>query len=262
MKRRLWSWMVGFAWMSSQLMAATTATTGGQLTGGVDIRPSIAPYGDAQLFTENTIDIGYKFNDKFSIGYLQGFYTNLHNHSDTPFYFDVGFLKASVSNLFVSEDESLSLSYSTRLYTPTRASSREAGFITANRHYFTLSKKFSDNFSLHGSQVTVLYVYDRAGNGSSAYPVVENRFYLIGDITLAKGLSLSLPIFFHQTRHRSYQAGAKNNDAWSFFVWTWPELLYSLSPKTSVGVAYYSDNLLEADGFAKGVAQITLQAKL
>ncbi|MEZ4749605.1 MAG: hypothetical protein R3B54_02950 [Bdellovibrionota bacterium] len=85
---------------------------------------------------------------------------------------------------------------------------------------------------------------------------------MIGDVTLAKGLTLSLPLMFHQTRHRSYQAGAKNNDSWSLFLWTWPELLYSVTEKTAVGLSYYSDNLLEADGLAKGVAQVTLQAKL
>ncbi|MEZ4749604.1 MAG: hypothetical protein R3B54_02945 [Bdellovibrionota bacterium] len=53
--------------------------------GGIDIRPSVAPYGEAQFFTENTIEAGYKFSDKFSMGYVQGFYTNLHNHSKDPF---------------------------------------------------------------------------------------------------------------------------------------------------------------------------------
>ncbi|MCB0404006.1 MAG: hypothetical protein KDD51_04420 [Bdellovibrionales bacterium] len=262
--KRLWVLLGVGLWLSTQVLAATatTETTGGQITGGVDIRPSVAPYGEAQFFTENTIEAGYKFNDKFSMGYVQGFYTNLHNHSKDFFYLDVGFLKASVANLYVSDDESLSLSYSTRLYTPTRVSSREAGFITANRHYFTLSKKFSDAFTLSGSQVTVFYVYDRAGSGTSAHPLIENRFYLLGDVTLAKGLTLSLPLMFHQTRYRRYQAGAKNNDAWGLFLWTWPELLYSVTEKTAVGLSYYSDNLLEADGLAKGVAQITLQAKL
>ena len=132
------------------------------------------------------------------------------------------------------------------------------------RSYFNFSKDvIPETLTVTFSEIPSLWVFDRAGKDGAANPTLENRVYLIADITLAKGLSLSLPLFFVQTKFSEFEVGATNNAAWVFNLSTWPELTYSVSDSLSVGLAYYSSNLVKSDlseltlgeGLEKGVVQ-------
>lgn len=242
------------------------------LTGGIDLRPSMtANTGDWN--TENSAELGVKVSPTVAVSYLQAFNSNLHDvdgdASGLGLYAHDGFVRVRASNLWVSADESWSLSFQLRQYLPTHGAKRDKGLVTFARHYFTMTKKFSDAFSLSGSVIPIYHIYAQPGVGTSANPAFENRFYLIADFDLGKGFSLSLPLMFHQNKARDY-AGAANSGAWTFVLWTYPELLYALTDKMTVGLAYYSDNLVAADlsgltvgsGLEKGIVQATFQASL
>ncbi len=262
-------------WIFSSLLlglfsAGLVAATPGTVSGALDMRPSMAASGADSFHTENSVELGINLTEDINVSYLQAFNTNIARHRGDGTGLDLyafdGFFRARFAPIWKSADESLTFTYAPRVFTPTFKARRDAGMITTVRNYFTLSKKVSSVVTVTGSIIPIFHAYSRTGSGSgtdaSANPVFENRVYAIVDISLTDKLSLSLPLFFHQTRHLNYQAGAKNNDAWSLLVWTYPELLYAVTPKLTVGVAFYSDDLLKADGLGKGVGQLTLQASL
>jgi hypothetical protein len=252
-----------------------------QATGYLDLRPSwITKTGG--FTTENTLEIGAKLNADTSVAYMQGFVTNLYDpvnlaeNRGMKFSLDAGAVRFQIKNIWKSEGNGLALSYENRIYLPVDLGSQSKGIITSIRNYLKLSKSVSDNIKVTLSDAVIPIINSRSGNSSSAgvftsNNIFENRVYLITDIQLTEKLSLSIPVMFHQTRAANYRSEASNNAAWSFLVWTSPELDYAVNDHLTLGLSYYnnesffSSNLSKAQfrqAFESGEVQFVLTASL
>ncbi len=235
----------------TQKSTATLSTSGIQATGYIDFRPSwISKTGG--FTTEDTVELGAKLSADTSLTYMQGFNTNLYDPvspaSASGMKLEIlsGAIKTKVNKIWENQASGLSLAYENRIYLPIDAGSVKTGNLTAIRNYLKLSKAISNTVKLTMSEVMIPIINTRPGNISSdgiatANNIFENRVYLITDIQLTEKLSLSLPIMFHQTRSGNFKAEAANNSAWSFYVWTSPELDYELTPNLTIGLAYYNN---------------------
>ncbi len=237
------------------------------LIGVLDLRPSYLP-GVGGGYSENLLEVGYKFNSTYSVSYAQFFNTNIYDPTTGP---DEGGVRLTLPGSFIRtrankvlQSGDFNLGLQNRLYLPLASAERDNGKITSIRQYFSFNQKVSETLSFTASVIPIAHVYSRAvGVKGSANPAFENRVYLITNINLSEKLSFSLPLMFHQTKARS-AAGAANSGAWTFFAWANPELGYQINPNVAVGVGYYSDNLIKADlsgwdvrnGLVNGVAQL------
>ncbi len=262
---------------TSEAVVAGNSKT--KFTANLELRPSVAPSTNA-ITGEDSIEAGVVFTPDVALTYAQGFATSINDTSvpaserGLSTKLDVGFLRTKVSNIVVDKKLGLSLSYQNRLYVPTRSVDQTAGFIFADRNYVSLKKTLTDSVSLTLSEVLIPMVYEASGRMSGSKPVAhaafENRVYLITDVKFTDKLSLSIPLMFHQTRYRDFNAAAENNDRWGYFVWTYPELQYALTDNFYLGAAYYSDNLIKADlsglalgqGLENGIVQLVLGASI
>ena len=252
-----------------------------EATGYLDLRPSwITKTGG--FTTENTLEVGAKLSPDTSVTYMQGFLTNLYDpmglaeNQGMRFQMDAGALRFKIKNIWKNEANGLALAYENRVYLPVDSGSQSKGLITSVRNYLKLSKTFSDRFKMTLSDAVITFISSRAGNISSnglatANSTFENRIYLMADIQLTQKLSLSIPLMFHQTRTANYRADASNNAAWSFLVWTSPELDYAVNDHLTLGLSYYnnesffSSNLSKAQfgqAFESGEIQLVLTASL
>lgn len=248
--------------------------------GVLELRPGYYPQGDLKdkVATDNFVEVGGKITPNIALTYTQQFVTNLYDSAPGPSKgLDLkatdGYFRAVFSNLWVSPDETLTFGYQPRVYLPTDAGKRDAGMISTVRNYLTFTKKFSDTFSFQFSEIPIFHFFSREGNvvggKAVANPAFENRIYAIPIINLSSSWSLALPVMFHQTRHRPF-AGAAHSQGWSFYLWTWPELLYAIDNHHTVGIAYQSDNLVKPDlsafdiggGFGNGAFQLVYRASL
>lgn len=226
---------------------AAPAKSDAKIVGILDLRPSYLP-ASGEFRTENMIEGGYKFNKTVQVTYVQFFNTNLFapkadERTGVSLSNEGGFIRTRLSKLLTSGD--LTFSMQNRAYLPVRTVDRDRGMITAVRQYLTLNQKISKVVSLTAMEIPILHLYSKSGLGARANPSFENRVYLIGDIQLSDKLSLSVPVMFHVTKNRDHAGKA---GATTFFAWINPELGYEVSDNLSVGVGYYSDNLVNGDG--------------
>jgi len=256
---------------------ANAVTVVDSITGTIDLRPSWTTKGGT-LGTEDLLAAGYKITPDTSVSYFQALTTNLLSReassSGVNAQLDVGYLKTKVNNLWVSDSKDLSLSYENRTYLPVNQAAQDSKMITTIRNYLKLRKKISESVSVSAFEIPIVHLHEQAGvtldGTSSANAAFSNRVYLIADITLSAKLSLSVPILFHQTKHRDFASSATNNDSWRFLLWINPELTYSITDNYSVGLGYYSDNLVLSDlsqfdignGLEKGIVQLAFTASL
>lgn len=249
-----------------------------RFTGMIELRPTWN-VAEGKLGTENTIDVGYQFTERFSMDYNQYFNTNVSDPTgavgDLGAYAHDGFLRAKLKNVWQSASKDLSLQYESRLYLPTFAARRDAGMVAALRNYFSLVMPVNSWLTVTLQEIPILYGFNRAGTygkapgePGSANAIFENRVYLIGTFQIAKGISFDLPIMAWATRHRDFLAGATNNSAWSYMLMMWPELDFSVDENSVLGVSFYTDNLLNGNvfggdgGFAKGFMQFVYRVTL
>lgn len=256
---------------STASAAAIQVPSQEKITGILETRPTVSAKGPNNVTTENTIGLGYRYSDDFEVGAVQYFDTNVLSNNPARKGVDVivqdAFVRAKFNNLY--KTETVSFGYEPRLYLPTRASFRDAGGIAAVRNYFKVAYKASNSVTLTAMDLPILQFYNKAGTGTVANPAFENRVYLIADFDLGKGFALSLPLYFHQTKLRSY-APAANSGQWDFFVYTWPEVTYAVAPNVTVGAGFYTGNLMTptlggftiADGFKNGAFQAILGVTL
>lgn len=256
---------------------AAPAAPVSKVVGTMDLRPSMR-LADDSFHTENAFELGYQFAPGRILTAVQYFETNLSNPSPNISGANVTvydtYLRARFNKLWEDKDLGLSFSYQNRTYLPVSQASRDKGMIATFRNYLTLSKTISDSVTFTFSELPIFGVYDRPGvvnakGELTANMAFENRLYFITDISLVKDLRLSLPLFLYQTRARS-MAGAVNDAAWTFTAVVWPELTYTVADNMSLGLSYYSSNLIAkdfsqttiSDGLSKGTVQVVLGATL
>lgn len=256
--------------------AVPAAPSAAKVVAGIDIRPSWDPALNV-FRTEDAVEMGYQFKPGRSITYIQTATTNIHTPNEAlgvnPL-LDVGYLRTGLSKLLTDDSTGLSFGYQNRIYIPTAGYMRDAGQITMIRNYFNISKKVNDSVTVTLTEMPVFHFNSRAGTAltgaGTANASFQNRIYLTTDIQITDNLSFSLPVMFHQTKFANFQLGAKNNNSWNYLVWTYPEITYSLGGGTSVGLAYYSANLVKADlsdldleaGLSNGTFQVAFTAYL
>jgi hypothetical protein len=251
-------WVVSAAHAETQTSPQTITAeaskpqSGIQATGYIDLRPSwITKSGN--FTSEDTAELGAKLSADTSLTYMQGFNTNIYDpvsptdNSGMRPQLDAGAIKTKVNNIWKNDVEGLSLAYENRIYIPVDEASQNRGLITSVRNYLKLSKSFSDNFKLTLNEIVIPMIHSRSGNISSsgqavANGVFENRVYLVTDVQLTSKLSLSVPVMFHQTRTANFRSDAANNAAWSFHVWTSPELDYAVNDNLTLGLSYYNND--------------------
>jgi len=262
----------------SSTVAIENTAVESKVIGNIDLRPSYTSKA-GEFHTENYVELGYQFNPKTQVSAAHNFTTNLYDPQAADSSLKLAavdaYLRAKFNKIWVSSDTKLSLSYQPRFYLPITQANRDAGMLTAIRNYLTLTQELTDSISFSTVLLPILHVYSRSGSVASdgtakANPFLEGRVYFVTDFTLTKKLSLSLPVMFHATRYANFQAGAKLNNTWGYFMWVFPEIIYALTPQIGVGLAYYSDNLVKEDlsgftfgeGLEKGITQLVLQASL
>lgn len=261
---------------SGTSLTTVSVTAPGAITGLVETRPTWTTKS-GEFHTENTLALGYEFNPDLAIGYVQYINTNIYDPAadkGVGVIVDDGFARVQLNNLWTNPANGLALSYEPRLYVPTSAASRDAGMVATVRNYIKLKKTFNPTFSITAMELPMFHLYTQAGKvvdgAKSANPVFENRFYVIADWNLGAGIAISVPLLFHQARHADFEAGAANNNTWSFTLYTWPEITYAVTPNVSVGLAYQSGNWVASDlssfelgkAFDTGMAQFILSASL
>jgi len=263
---------------SGSLVGEVAAPSEEKFIGLIELRPTYGPQSGS-WFTENTVKFGYQFRKNLSVSYTQYINTNIYSPFDNDtkglevFAHD-GFFRMKMKNIWNSPDGTWSFGWQPRIYMPTHASKRDAGMVTIVRNYFDIKKQITDGFSITGTLLPIVHVYDKAGiitdGEAEANPLIENRIYLTADIDIVKNLTLSIPIMWHLTRYHDFQTGADDNSAWSNYLYVWPELVYDIDANFAVGLAYRSENLVRSDfgatdmgvGFEHGVWQAILKASL
>lgn len=257
--------------LRAETVATETTTTSpapSRITGMIDLRPSFRSRLGS-FYMENAFELGYKFTQDTSFSYLQAVNNNLYEPKGDSIGLNAtierSFARLRVNNLYKGTD-GFSISYENRFYVPVAGYDQEAGMILLSRNYFKFRKQFSSQFALTFMEIPIVQLYRTAGYFSGANAranaAFENRVYLIGEVNFTDKLSLVLPVMFHQTKYRSFAQNARNDDAWTFFFWINPEITYSIDNNFSVGLGYYSDNLLNASGFEDGITQLAFTAAL
>jgi hypothetical protein len=254
----------------------TTAALPQPIVGMLELRPSwTGSNASGEFHTENTAELGYKFNKDRYLGYVQYFNTNIYDPT-TPANKGLGlvakdgFFSFKMNNIWESGDKSWSLSWNPRLYMPTDASLRDKGLVAYARNYLNLTKKVSKAVSFTLSEIPIFFAFNRPGDSGAANQFFENRNYLIFDWNITDKLTFEAQIMFHETRYRNFAPGAKNNDTWTYTLWTWPELDYAITPNATIGVAWESDNFVnpdlsagfQANGANLAVTQLVFRASL
>jgi hypothetical protein len=232
--------------------------------GFLELRPS---YGSrvGEWHTEDTVEAGYYFNKNDRLFYSQWLLSNLYQptavNDGDGIRADDGALRLRLENIWTSGDTRLS--YRNRVYTPTRKTKRDVGFMTSIRNDLVLIQKMSDVVSMDFSIIPTLHFYDRAGANGAAHPMFAQMFILNADFSLTEKLKFSLPLIYEVSRYRNFQANATRNDSWGNNLWIWPELAYGIDATHTVGLSYYSANVLTdngtlqvANGLENGVYQL------
>jgi len=272
-------------WFSSSSNAETVATdvaapqpAESKVIGGVDIRPSWASKA-GNVYSENFVELGYQFNPNTKLTFVHDFNNDLVSPQGSP---DDGinltavdaFVRTRLNNIYTIPSTNMNLSYESRIYLPITQFDRDNGAVTTLRNYFKLRMPVTERVAFTVMELPIFHLFNRTGTiaadgSSNANYFFENRVYAIADFTITDRLSLSVPLMFHFKRFNDF-AGAANSGKWQYILWTYPELSFSVNPNLTLGLAYYSDNLIKSDlsnfdlgnGFEKGVFQISVAANL
>ncbi len=252
---------------AATVTASAAAPAAGSMIGILDLRPS-AILSTGKYYTENLIELGYKFSPKVAVSYAQFFNTNIFDKDSvagengvSPT-FPGGFIRTRVNKIY--QNGNFDMGLQNRTYLPLLQAERDNGKIATIRQYVNFNQKVNETLSLTAAVIPIAHVYSRAtGTSGKANPAFENRVYLIANVNITEKLSLFMPVMFHQTKARS-AAGASNDGAWTFFAWINPEIGYQINDNLAVGIGYYSDNLVKSDlsgfdlsqGLKAGVTQV------
>lgn len=252
---------------ATTLTASSTApSTATNIYGVFEVRPTNTS-NNGEFHTENTLEAGYKFNSTTKFRYIQWFTTNLAPKVGTSDYGQGLNLKADDGHFNLKADKIYSfdkdnyIGYEGRVFVPTEAGKREAGFLTYMRHYIKFAHEFGSLVTVELREAPSYHFYTRPGFGGKANPSFENHVVLNADVHITKAVTFSLPFYYFQTKYRS-GAGAANDGEWGYKLVAWPELDWDITANHTVGVAFRTSNLLTSshgtnfdDGFKTGVWQ-------
>jgi hypothetical protein len=265
--------LVAGAEEASEVLSGTSEATGAAvsaraISAAMDLRPSFAMEKQA-FHSENELAVRYAFTGNFSLAYVQEFHTNLSNPTTNGIDFRLadGYLRSDIETMWNDRRRDFTLSYQARLYFPTARDVRSAGFNTELRNAFRLGWKFARGWEVALKEIPVVPVYSKAASvvdgDLTANPWFENRMELEVTIPVMRDLNLKIPIIAQSFRNRD-AAGAKFAGQWCHVLWVYPELVYSISERTGLGVGYYSANLIDGTGrgFRNGVPQLILQQSI
>lgn len=257
------------------LQATVPATAGGagQLMGELQLRPSFG-YGIGQTKSENIATLGVKLGADTSLDYTQYFNMNVSDPTGSTsggLVGDDGFLRFRLRNVWKNVAGDLSLDYESRLYMPTNYARIPSGFQTMWRNYVSLTKKITSKVAITVQEIPIFYGFNRAGDTGdgirrpSSSTVFENRVYIIPSWDITSKLNFSLPILLGMSFKHSIP-GALDR---SYLAMIWPELMYQVGPKTSIGLSYYSESFVNAQnvvdvsaGLATGTGQLVFAQTL
>jgi|GEM_PF-1645776 len=256
---------------SSSTSALVSATGIESLYGYLEFRPSYTTK-IGEIHTENTADAGFKIAPNMKLGYAQWFSTNLISNLPSTQGLNLtandGFFYFKARDVWKSSNEKWMAAYQLRLITPTDRNKFKAGYVTTIRNQFQISHKYNDFFKTDFDYRPILHVYNRASvaglNGAvAANPAFDHQFVLNQEIHPAEKFSLYLPLIYQLSTFRQ-DAGVTSPGNWRKLMIFWPELDYEINPIHTVGISYYTDNLISAygsgldlsNGFQKGVAQL------
>lgn len=261
---------------STLTTSAGAPRPGEKVIAGIELRPSWTSRV-GEMHTEDYVQFGYQFNPNFQVFYRQEFTTNLYNPGSAAegmgVYAYDGTLRTKVLNL-ATFNRDLALHYEARLWLPTYSVRRNAGMIVGLRQSLRLKQELGPYAAISLEEIAVPHIWSRPGNNSAtapeANPAYENRVYLTVDWKPTSKVKLSVPFILTSIRYRDFQPKARNNDSWGHKVWLYPELTYAVNPNITVGLAYYSDNLVVSNfsdttiaaGLEKGITQVILNASL
>jgi hypothetical protein len=253
----------------TQTTVETVAAPVNKITGTLDIRPSVTP-NKADWFTENTANIGYQFTKDTSIRYEHYFNTTLSGlGTGLGLTSEGSYAGATFNNLWANKESGWSFGYNPRVYLPTKAGWADAGMMATTRQYFNFTKKFSESFTMVFSEVPILHFYNRAASvgktGLAANPAFENRIYVNFQFALASKWSLEIPILLKNIYYSTAAGAAKSNSWETQLILYYPELDYAVNSNLTLGVSYYSENMLGqglGDSLGGGAAQMVIRATL
>lgn len=263
---------------TQSLAPVTAAPSAGQMTGMIDLRPTISNENSSLANTdprmENTVDLGYQFNPNMYLGYRQYFLSgNGAKAAESQDIID-SIVRVKAKNIWTNGSQSFN--YEARLYLPFSQKLQDASHNMSLRHYFIGAQKLGP-VTVQLMEIPILHSYSASGYVSggkaTANAAFENRVYLVTSLQLTEKLGLDFPILYHTAFNRTYD-GAINSNRIANFLWIYPELDYAINKTFTVGVAYYSDNLMGYDaggnytgldlatGLQKGAVQAVLQVNL
>jgi len=249
-----------------------------KILGAFEIRPSYKSMM-GEFHSEDSAALGYQFSRNLSATYKQEFNTNVYDPQLTEIqsglnaYLVDGYFKEKVNSIV--SNGNFSFSYEGRQYLPTWANKRNAGMITAIRNYAKFKYQPNPSLALTIEEIPVLHVYANAGSitkkGPVANPLFENRSSVGLEYAFSDNLKLIVPVLLSDVKTRAYSSEAVNNSRWVHKLWINPEVYYTLNPNVTVGMGYYSENLLKNGdfaetalglGFEQGTTQLIFAANL
>lgn len=240
--------------------------------GYLEFRPSYTT-NVGEFHTENTAEVGYKFRPNLKAGYVQFYNTNLMNSSGTTTGLNLsvkdGYFYFKAKNLWESSDKHLAVNYQLRLLTPTNSVKYAAGYRNTIRNQFSASYSYNDNIKTELSYNPMFHIYTKDGafNSStgllSANPYFDHQFSLTQEFHPGAKWTVSLQLLYQLTSYREF-LGAGNSGRWRKQMYFSPELDYEINPVHTIGVSFYTDNLISdyasgttfSNGFKFGVAQL------
>jgi len=216
------------------------------LSAAVDLRPSWSS-ARGTVHSENEASLSYQFNERTSLAYVQEFGTG-HLGEGIDLLLGDGYLRAFRAQAVSGVD------YTLRLYAPTRREDREAGRLTILRNHFYVPAQVSNWLTLSFTEIPIWHVYSTP----DPHPSLENRMEWAAEMSFFdEKLKVKIPVILQNVWN--------SDSTWTNLFWVNPEVIYSVSETTGLGLAFYTQNLIEdslSHGVQHGIFQVVFQQVL
>jgi hypothetical protein len=245
---------------SAVLATPAPAPTPPALLAEIELRPSWNST-DGHFFSQSYAELGLRRGARFSISYQQQVIGEISQYAmanpEPALRTYDGYLRVRVNDVYVDRTTDTHFSYEARVYAPTDRDKAAQGMCTAIRNYFKFSHNVSPAVTVMFSEVPILHVYS-SDSGTSppepgaapafgASPLFENQAYVEVDWSIPHTRwVLSFPVEVSVTRYRDAGAGVPSSAAWAPWVEIYPELDFVVNRNLTLGAAYESGNIINA----------------